>query len=234
MCSSPKISRAFQLILKCLFLRFIIVFEIESRRPYSYQLQKVLKLTRKDKFKIIPPTFLEIAMFRWPLIRNVRLNEPQNEERTHTLEAVNKPFQNVNRDEIPPPAVQVNMFNAGRPEIQIKSVHERYLAMSHVWGEPVRWQSLHGMDGEIWVSDEKTKFMVERLPEIVQGEWFWMDVLCIDQRDKAAKVMVPQHIPTISICTTHNSYSRRHWISKMRCCGARGLEPGYCLITAAR
>lgn len=137
-------------------------------------------------------------MFRRLWNRSVRLNEPPNEEHTHTLEAVDKPFHCVNRDEISTPVVHVNMcrFNAGRLETQIKSVRERYLAISHVWGE-VRWQSLHGVDGEIWVSDEKAKFVAERLPELVQGEWFWMDVLCIDQRDKAARVMVTQHIPTI-------------------------------------
>ena len=29
------------------------------------------------------------------------------------------------------------------------------------------------------------------------GDWFWMDVLCIDQRSKAARIAVTQHIPMI-------------------------------------
>jgi hypothetical protein len=38
--------------------------------------------------------------------------------------------------------------------------------------------------GEVLVSDEKEKFMDEQLPILVGREWFWMDILCIDQRDK--------------------------------------------------
>jgi hypothetical protein len=39
--------------------------------------------------------------------------------------------------------------------------------------------------------------MAERLASIVGTDWFWMDVLCVDQRNKGARIAITQHIPTI-------------------------------------
>jgi hypothetical protein len=72
----------------------------------------------------------------------------------------------------------------------------RYLAVSHVWGE-VKWQSIPGIEGDVHASKEKAKFIVEHLPSIVGSEYFWMDILCVNQRDSDARVAVTQHIPTI-------------------------------------
>ena len=84
----------------------------------------------------------------------------------------------------------------GRLVRAILPIHStNYITISHVWGN-ARWQHVQGV-GEVLVSDEKAKFMSERLPILVGQEWFWMDVLCIDQRDKNAAVTVTQHIPAI-------------------------------------
>ena len=71
-----------------------------------------------------------------------------------------------------------------------------YVAMSHVWGR-VFWQEIPGVAGEVRVSMEKAKFIKERLPSIVGNEYFWMDILCVDQRNKDARIAVTQHIPKI-------------------------------------
>jgi len=72
----------------------------------------------------------------------------------------------------------------------------KYLAISHVWGQAT-WRNVVGVDAQILASDEKAKFVAERLPFIVGDDWFWMDILCVDQRNRAARVAVTQHIPTI-------------------------------------
>ena len=72
----------------------------------------------------------------------------------------------------------------------------RYLAISHVWGH-ARWQTIPGIDGEVLASDSKAKFLVETLPGIVGDDYFWMDILCVDQRDKGARVAVTNYIPRI-------------------------------------
>jgi len=73
----------------------------------------------------------------------------------------------------------------------------KYFAVSHVWGDR-RWQMVMGE--EILVSDEKARFMVTRLPEIVGDEWFWMDIVCLDQRNKESRIAVTRHIPSIFGC----------------------------------
>lgn len=59
------------------------------------------------------------------------------------------------------------------------------------------WRHLPGLPHAILVSEEKEKFITEKLASLVGGDWFWMDVLCVDQADRAARVAVTQHIPTI-------------------------------------
>jgi hypothetical protein len=72
----------------------------------------------------------------------------------------------------------------------------KYIAISHVWGE-ASWQRIDGLNDDILVSNEKAKFMSEQLQQVVGSEYFWMDILCIDQRDKGARVAVTQFIPAI-------------------------------------
>lgn len=53
------------------------------------------------------------------------------------------------------------------------------------------------LDGDVLVSNDKAKFMTQHLSSCVGNEWFWMDILGVNQRDKAARIAVTQHIPTI-------------------------------------
>jgi hypothetical protein len=77
----------------------------------------------------------------------------------------------------------------------------QYVAVSHVWGNSdyLAWQSIRGIEGEVYSSEEKKQFLEVQLPSIIGGEWFWMDILCLDQSaaGKPALVAVTQHIPTI-------------------------------------
>ena len=88
-------------------------------------------------------------------------------------------------------------FESGR---LIKETHSSrsvsFVAISHVWGE-ARWRSVEGVEGDVLVSNDKAKFITDVLPGLMGEDWFWMDVLCIDQRSKAARIAVTQHIPTI-------------------------------------
>jgi len=71
-----------------------------------------------------------------------------------------------------------------------------YVAISHSWGDP-SWQRLPEVEGEIWVSKSKAKFILNQLQSIVGEDYFWMDILCVDQRRKHAAIQVPKHIPSI-------------------------------------
>lgn len=71
-----------------------------------------------------------------------------------------------------------------------------YVAISHVWGE-VEEQEVAGVEGRVQVSAEKAKFMEERLPLVIGEEYFWMDILCIDQKDEKARVAVTEIIPNV-------------------------------------
>src|SRR5205814_2031689 len=71
-----------------------------------------------------------------------------------------------------------------------------YVAVSHVWGN-AKWRSIPIADGELMVSSEKAQFLKHQLPSIMGSSWFWMDILCINQRDRGARVSVTKYIPTI-------------------------------------
>src|SRR5579859_353349 len=72
----------------------------------------------------------------------------------------------------------------------------KYVAISHTWGD-AHLQHIDGVEEKIIISDEKAKFLRERMPELVGDGFFWMDILCIDQCDRAARVAVTQYIPAI-------------------------------------
>lgn len=83
-----------------------------------------------------------------------------------------------------------------------------YIAVSHVWGE-AKWQKISGViEDEVLVSPEKAKFIKDQLPQIVGTQWFWMDILSIDQRDKAARIAITQYIPTIFRCAQRTTLVR--------------------------
>lgn len=96
-------------------------------------------------------------------------------------------------------SLQVTMcrYHGGQLErVTRKVIETQYIAISHVW-EEAEWQPVLGIDGEILVSKEKAKFMAKRLSAVVGNNYFWMDILCVEQRDKAARIAVTQHMPTI-------------------------------------
>ena len=101
-----------------------------------------------------------------------------------------------------------------------------YLAISHVWGQDAKWQKVHGIDGEIYVSDEKAQLLTEQLATIVQDKWFWMDILCIDQRDDDARVAITQHIPAIFRGATRTVVIRGAAGLRACCVNAYKLLPG--------
>lgn len=72
----------------------------------------------------------------------------------------------------------------------------KYLAVSHCWGK-AQWQTILGIEDEVMASKEKVDFIVEQLSSIVGEDAFWMDILCVNQRDRDARIAVTQHIPTI-------------------------------------
>jgi hypothetical protein len=71
-----------------------------------------------------------------------------------------------------------------------------YIAISHVW-EKVSWRCIPGVPGEVLASQIKAEFIAQKLSALVGRNYFWMDILCVDQSDKAARIAVTQHIPTI-------------------------------------
>lgn len=71
-----------------------------------------------------------------------------------------------------------------------------YVAVSHVWGK-AEWRDIQGIEGKVLASEEKAYFIEKRMPDIIGNQYFWMDILCIDQHDKDAWVAVTQHIPVI-------------------------------------
>jgi hypothetical protein len=96
-----------------------------------------------------------------------------------------------------PPTTTLCRYDSGKLVKKYKLLSKTdYVAISHVW-EKAAWQDIPGIDGQVLASKEKAKFIEKRLPSIVGTKWFWMDVLCVDQGNKEARIAVTQHIPTI-------------------------------------
>lgn len=73
----------------------------------------------------------------------------------------------------------------------------RYLAISHVWGQ-TEYRDLPGFKKHpILISQHKWNFLLKELPKLVGSEWFWMDILCVDQRSEDARIAVVDQIPDI-------------------------------------
>jgi hypothetical protein len=89
-------------------------------------------------------------------------------------------------------------YNLGKLEKSTLALRTtNYLAISHVWGE-AEWRVLSVLDGEkILASKEKARFIEDGLREFTGEEYFWMDVLCVDQGNADARVAITQHIPAI-------------------------------------
>lgn len=72
----------------------------------------------------------------------------------------------------------------------------RYIAISHVWSR-AQWTKIPGIPFEVLVSPHKARYIMKRLPALVRNLPFWMDVLCVDQKSKAARIAVVNSIPEI-------------------------------------
>ena len=96
--------------------------------------------------------------------------------------------------------VILRRYDSGGLSKAAMSIHDsQYITISHVWGT-ARWQDVLGE--EVLVSDEKARFIAEELPSLVGGEWFWMDILCVNQRDKESPSFCdPAHSHDISSST---------------------------------
>jgi hypothetical protein len=98
-------------------------------------------------------------------------------------------------------SLQVTMCRYSESGILIKAKlpidATEYVAVSHVWGRDAEWRHIPGVKSDVFASKEKAKFLVERLPFIVENKWFWMDILCINQHDDEARIAITQHIPAI-------------------------------------
>ena len=72
-----------------------------------------------------------------------------------------------------------------------------YFAISHIWTEASWRDDIPGIGWPVLVSPQKAKFLAERLFELVGTDFFWMDVLCVDQSSDAARTGVVNSIPAI-------------------------------------
>ena len=72
----------------------------------------------------------------------------------------------------------------------------RYIAISHVWGKSA-WRFIPDVPGRVLSSNKKAKFIATELRRIVNGSYFWMDILCVDQSNKGARIAITQLIPDI-------------------------------------
>ena len=154
---------------------------------------------------------------------------------SHVVQPIDSSIDGI-RSEAPLSPLRVTMcrYEGRRIVKDIYSICETsYIAISHVWG-PAEWKVIPDLGGDVLISDEKAKFLIERLPEVVADEIFWMDVLCLDQRDAEARVAVTQHIPQIFRSATRTIVVRESK-SFRPCCGEAiaGHAPwsNSCLVT---
>lgn len=97
----------------------------------------------------------------------------------------------------PPLRFTVCRFEAGRiTKRLITSGDVEYITISHAWGN-ADWRRIRGFDGMVMASESKVRFIERQLPALVGRHYFWIDILCLDQNDHAARVAITQHIPKI-------------------------------------
>ena len=115
-------------------------------------------------------------------------------------------------------------FDNGRlfkDQIYLREVS--YLAVTHSWGHAT-WRSIPGIEGDVIASDSKARFITESLQSIVGDDYFWMDIMCIDQKDKAARVAVTQYIPRIFRSARRTIFVKEDGTLE-RCCSEALGEP---------
>jgi hypothetical protein len=124
-----------------------------------------------------------------------RLDGYDNGHETHA--SINSPAADQNLGKPAPLKVTLCRYKDDNLVKDEKSLENTdYIAVSHVWG-CVEWRTIKGVEGQVRVSREKALFLENQLPRIMGKQWFWMDILCVDQLNEDAKVAVTQYIPVI-------------------------------------
>lgn len=97
---------------------------------------------------------------------------------------------------------------------------EPFIAVSHVWGKPseVSLRDVEGIPSKVPLSPQKYRFLSEQLPGLVGDEYFWMDVLAVDQSSKEARLSVIKHIPKIYRQAEHTLIIREKGGFQSCCC----------------
>lgn len=85
-----------------------------------------------------------------------------------------------------------------------------YIAVSHVWGD-IKWRRVREIQGEVLASQEKVIFLETQLQSIVGSGWFWMDILCINQRSTDERIGIIAHIQTIFSLAKRTLAVRESW-----------------------
>ncbi|KAF2135515.1 uncharacterized protein K452DRAFT_323020 [Aplosporella prunicola CBS 121167] len=119
-----------------------------------------------------------------------------------TLPRSNTPVHQQNLSEVDStrinPSVRFAKFENGRLKyIRAHTKELSFIAISHVWGADTQWCEVNCLDFTIQASARKVEFINERLPELVGGAPFWMDILTINQTDKDEKIATIKAIPAI-------------------------------------
>lgn len=120
---------------------------------------------------------------------------PKNNDGPDVTQSLSEPTVEKKLSTLQIPMCRYNV-NGKLEKEKVMVVSTKYLAISHVWGD-AQWQEIPGIDGEVLVSKEKAKFLTERLKSIVGTNYFWMDILCVEQTNKAARIAVTADIPAI-------------------------------------
>jgi hypothetical protein len=97
------------------------------------------------------------------------------------------------------PPVQFAQFKNGGLKIELFTASTKdtsFFAISHVWGK-AEWRTVSCVGWEILASTQKARFVEERLYGLVAEVPFWMDIITINQRDKAEAISTVQAIPAI-------------------------------------
>lgn len=117
--------------------------------------------------------------------------------RTATSTALRQQNQEVSPESKRGPLVAFARFVDGQVVLFCARTEEiKYVAVSHVWGQ-AEWQQIKVMQGDLLASREKATFISERLPQLLDGLAFWMDVICVNQRNRTEVTAIVQSIPDI-------------------------------------
>lgn len=77
-----------------------------------------------------------------------------------------------------------------------------YLAISHIWAKADWRDDIPNIPWRVLVSPHKAAFLADQFKYLVGREFFWMDILCVDQALPDERIRVVRHIPMIYRCAT--------------------------------